>query len=58
MKNVLKPLAKFVLISLGLIALASATDAAIRKKMFGSGRPSDLASRIKKLISSNDEMIL
>ena len=32
MKNVLKPLAKSVLISLGLIAAASATDAGMHKK--------------------------
>ena len=37
MKDVLKPLAKSVLIPLGLTAAASATDAAIHKKMFGSG---------------------
>ena len=37
MQNVLKPLAKNVLILLGLTAVASATDAAIHKKMFGSG---------------------
>ena len=37
MKNVLKPLAKGVLISLGLTAATSATDVAIFKKMFGSG---------------------
>ena len=37
MKNVLKPLAKSVLISLGLTAAASATEAAIYKKIFGSG---------------------
>ena len=37
MKNVLKPLAKSVLIPLGLPVAASATDAAIHKKMFGSG---------------------
>ena len=37
MKNVLKPLAKSVLIPLGLTAAASATDAAIHMKMFGSG---------------------
>ena len=36
MKNVLKPLAKSVLIPLGLTAAASATDAAIHRKMFGS----------------------
>ena len=34
--NVLKPLAKSVLIPLGLTAAASTTDAAIHKKMFGS----------------------
>ena len=33
---VLKPLGKFVLIPLGLMAAASATDAAIHKKMFVS----------------------
>ena len=37
MKNVLKPLAKSVLIPLGLTAAASATDAAIYKKIFESG---------------------
>ena len=37
MKNVLKPLAKSVLIPLGLTAAESATDAAIQKKMFGPG---------------------
>ena len=31
MKNVLKPLAKIILIPLGLTAVASATDAAIKK---------------------------
>ena len=34
--NVLKPLAKSVLIPLRLTAAASTTDAAIHKKMFGS----------------------
>ena len=38
MKNVLKPLAINVLIPLGLAAAASATDTAIQKKIFGSGR--------------------
>ena len=37
MKNTLKPLAKSVLIPLGLTAAASATDAATHKKMSGSG---------------------
>ena len=35
--NVLKPLAKSVLIPLGLTTAASATGATIHKKMFGSG---------------------
>ena len=52
----LKPLAKGVLISLGLTAAASATDAAIHKKMFGSGRPLDLTSHTTILIISNEEM--
>ena len=34
MKNVLKPLAKIVLIPLGLNTEASSTDVAIRKKIF------------------------
>ena len=37
MKNVLIPLAKSVLVSIGLTAAASATDAAIQNKTFGSG---------------------
>ena len=49
MGNVLKPPAKSVLIPLGLTAAAaSATDAAIHKKMFGSG--------MTTLIISNDKM--
>ena len=46
--NALKPLAKSVLIPLGLTAVASATDAAIHKKMFGSGNTT--------LIISNEKM--
>ena len=46
--NVLKPLAKSVLIPLGLTAAASATDAAIHNKMFGFGKTA--------LIISNEEM--
>ena len=42
MRNAVKPLAKSVLIPLGLTALAAATDAAIQKKTFGSDmRPLD-----------------
>ena len=36
MGNVLKPLTKSVLVLLGLMTAASATDAAIQKKIFGS----------------------
>ena len=36
MKNVLKPLAKSVLVPLGLTTAVSAIDAAVRKKMFRS----------------------
>ena len=54
--NVLKPLPKSALIPLGLTTAALATDAAIHKKMFGSGRPSDLASGNTTLLISNEEM--
>ena len=52
-KNVFKPLAKSVLVPLGLTAAASVADAGIRKKIWGSGhnRPS-----YATLIMSNDEM--
>ena len=54
--HVLKPLTITVLILLGLTAAAAATDAAIHKKMFGSGmHPSDLAKQITLPIS-NEEM--
>ena len=48
MKNVLKTLAKSVLIPLELTAAASATDTAIHKKMFGSANTT--------LIISNEEI--
>ena len=47
-KNVIKPLAKSVLIPLGLTAAASAADAGIHKKILGSGSMT--------LIISNEEM--
>ena len=47
-QNVLKPLAKSILISLGLTAAASATDAAIHQKKSGFG--------FTTLIISNEEM--
>ena len=56
----IKPLAKSVLIPLGLTAAASAADAGIHKKILGSGhnRPSSSASRnnttIKLIISHNE----
>ena len=48
MKTVLNPLAKSVLIPLGLPAAASAIDTAIQKKVFWSG--------MTTLIISNEEM--
>ena len=56
--NLLKPLVKIplVLMPLGLTAAASATDAALHKKVFGSGKPHlDLAKQTT-LIISNEEM--
>ena len=55
-KNVLKPLVKSVLISLGLTAAASETDAAIYKKMFGSGTCASHWWKRTALIISNEEM--
>ena len=48
MKNLLKPLAKIVLIPLGLTTAVSGTDAAIHKQMFWSG--------MATLTLSNEEM--
>ena len=60
MKNVFKLLAKHVIIPLGLRA---ATDAAIHKKVYGSGRrrmlalyPLDLTTRKATLQISNEEI--
>ena len=47
-KNVIKPLAKSVLIPLGLTDAASAADAGIQKKIYGSGTTT--------LVISNEEM--
>ena len=63
MGNVLKPLAKTVLIPLGLAVAASVTDAGIHEKMFPfdmrprmlASCPSDLAKQTI-LIISNEEM--
>ena len=60
MKNVLKPLAKIVLIPVGLTAAKSATDAAIHNKMFGSGTTAAIIlneemNNIMKIVKSLDE---
>ena len=44
MKSVLKPLAKSVLLLLGLSAGMSAADAAIQKKTYGSGTTASIIS--------------
>ena len=51
MKSVIKPLAKSVLIPLGLTAAASTADAGIHKKMLGYGH-----NNLTTLIISNDKM--
>ena len=60
MKNVLKPLAKSVLIPLGLTAAAAATNAAIHRKMFGSGDTTLMISNeemndVMKIVKSREE---
>ena len=54
-KNVVKPLAKSVLILLGLTAAVSAADAGIHRKILGSENPSSSHNNTV-LIISNDEM--
>ena len=55
-KTELTSLAKSVLIPLALSAGMSAADAAIRKKLYGSDCPSDLALLKTALIISNEEL--
>ena len=57
-KHVIKPLAKRVLIPLGLTATASSADAGIHKKILGSDKPplESAAHNNTILIISNDEM--
>ena len=55
-KNIITPLAKSVLIPLGLTAATSAADAEIHKKILGSGRHSSPASHNTTLIISNKDM--
>ena len=65
MKNVLKPLAKSISIPLGLITAASATDAAIYEKRFGSDTTASIISneeindimKIVKLLEESDLLI-
>ena len=53
-KNVVKPLAKSILIPLGLPAAASAADSGIHKKVLGSC--CSFAPKTTTLIISNDKM--
>ena len=53
-KNVIKPLAKTILILLGLTAAVSAADAGMLKKILGSGSSS--GPKTTTLVISNDEM--
>ena len=60
--NVLKLLAKSVLMSLGLTAAALATDLVINKKMFGSGNTTLLISNkelnyVMKIVTSLKEFV-
>ena len=61
-RNVLKPLAKAVLIPLRLTAAAAARDAAIYKKMFGSGYTILIISNeeindVMKIIKSLEDLV-
>ena len=60
MKDVLKPLAKSVLIPLGITTATSATDAAIHRKRFGSGNTILIITKeeindIKKIVNLLEE---
>ena len=60
MKNLFKPLAKSVLILLGLTAAASAADAGIHKKILGSGTTTriilnDKMKHIIKIVKSLED---
>ena len=54
-KNVIKPLAKSILIPLGLTAAASVADAGIHKKTLGSGNGHSSSASHTTLIISNNE---
>ena len=55
-KNVIKPLAKRILIPLGLTAAASAADAGIHEKILGSGNRHSSSALHTTLIIINDEI--
>ena len=55
-KNIIKPLAKSVLIPLGLSAAASAADSGIHKRILGSGSRHSSSVSHTTLIISNDEL--
>ena len=62
-KNVIKPLAKSVLIPLGLTAAVSAADAGIHKKILGSGNATLIISHnemegIIKIVKSHEDSVL
>ena len=50
----MKPLAKSVLIPLGLTAAALAADAGIHKKILGSGNPSSSHNNTVLIVSNNE----
>ena len=54
MKNVLTPLAKSILVPLGLTAAASSTDAAIQKIIYGSECFLDVVKRTTQVLSNED----
>ena len=54
----IKPLAKSVLIPLGLTAAASAADAGIHKKMLGSGNPSSSYNNNNNNKNNNTVLII
>ena len=55
-KNVIKPLAKSLLIPLGLTAAAPAADAEIHEKILGSGNNNNNNNNNTTLIISNNEI--
>ena len=58
MKNVVTLLAKSILILLGLTAATSASDAAIQKKIFGSGLTSSKQMNDKTKIDKYSEELI